>query len=151
MSHFPILLQIAVPSIDTSVCWSEIGSGLLLQMINFALVATADILSCHSSILRFQLPFKMLAVLPSSSCYCSTPYDLLICGHIITSDTAPVWPFSSYICRFRQNVVAFNVFAPQSRLYFQLLLSDNVVTSFTCMFVEHLTTLDFNNPAVHTL
>jgi len=59
----------------------------------------------HSSFLQFQFPFKLLAALRSRSCYCITPSDLLTCGHITTSDAVPVSPFSSYFCRFRQNLL----------------------------------------------
>jgi hypothetical protein len=59
----------------------------------------------HSSFLQFQLPFKLLAALRSRSCYCSTPSDLMTCGHITTSDAVPVSPFSSYFCRLLQNLL----------------------------------------------
>ena len=59
----------------------------------------------HSSFLQFQLPFKLLAALRSRSCYCSTPSDLLTCGHITTSDAVPVWSFTLYFCRLLQNVL----------------------------------------------
>jgi hypothetical protein len=59
----------------------------------------------HSSFLQFQFPFKLLAALRSRSCYCSTPSDLLTCGHITNSDAVPVSPFSSYFCRFLQNLL----------------------------------------------
>ena len=105
----------------------------------------------HSSFLQFQFPFKLLAALRSRSCYCSTPSDLLTCGHITTSDAVPVSPFSLYFCRFRKNFVAIIVFAPQGRWCFHLLRNVSVVTRLMCLFIEHLTTLNFNRPILHIL
>jgi len=103
-------LQIRVTSITTAVCGSVTGWGILFQMINFPLVTKADIKVAHSSFLRFQLQFTLLAALQCSSCYCSTPSDLLTCGHITNSDAMLVWPFSSYFCRFRQSLLHLSYF-----------------------------------------
>jgi hypothetical protein len=121
------------------------GWEILFQKINFRLSLA------HSSFLRFHLPFKLLAALRIWSCYCSTASNLLTRGPITTSDKVPVCPFSSYFCRFRQNFVAIIVRALQGQWYFQLLRNISFITRFMCVFVVHLTTLDFNRPVLHIL
>ena len=105
----------------------------------------------HSSFLLFQLPFKLLAALRSKSCYCSTASDLLTCGPITTSDAVTVWPFSSYLCRFRHNFFAIILCAPQGQWLFKVLCSVSVFTTFIFVLFVHLTTLDFNRLVLHIL